>query len=71
MLKYRGFFKAVNRKPQGEWIEVFASDWNKDYWAFYAYISLKNFREDIKAINNLIHKLNWRDGDTHRGLALF
>ena len=65
MLTYKGFYKSVNEKPRGEWIEVFASDWFKDYWAFYAYISLDNHKKDIEAINNLIHRLNWRDGDVY------
>jgi len=65
-LKYRGFFKSVNEQPKdGEWIEVFASDWFKEHWAFYAYIRLANYKEDIEAINNLIQKLNWRDGDVY------
>jgi len=65
MLTYKGFYKSVNEKPRGEWIEIFASDWFKDYWAFYAYISLDNHKKDIEAINNLIHRLNWRDGDVY------
>ena len=65
MLTYKGFYKSVNEKPRGEWIEVFASDWFKDYWAFYAYISLENYEKDIEAINDLIHRLNWRDGDVY------
>jgi len=65
-MEYKGFFKSVNEEPKNdEWIEVFASDWFKDYWAFYAYISLKNYQKDIEAINELIHKLNWRDGDVY------
>ncbi|MEM3696522.1 MAG: hypothetical protein QXQ94_03325 [Candidatus Bathyarchaeia archaeon] len=64
-LKYKGFWNNVNEKPKGEWIEIFASDWNKDYWGFYAYISLDNYAQDIAAINKLIHELNWRDGDVY------
>jgi len=64
-LEYKGFYNAVNPKPAGEWIEVFASDWFKDYFAFYAYISLDNYKEDIKAINDLITELNWRDSDVY------
>ena len=30
VMKHRGFFKSVNEKPGGEWIEIFASNWNKD-----------------------------------------
>jgi hypothetical protein len=25
-LKYKGFWNGVNEKPNGEWIEIFASD---------------------------------------------
>lgn len=65
-MEYKGFFFAVNEKPENEgWIEVFASDWNKDYWGFYAYIRVKHYKRDIEEINKLIHKLNWRDGDTY------
>jgi hypothetical protein len=65
MLKYKGFYKAANRKPKGEWIQIFASDWFKQYWAFYAYVSLENYEEDIDKVNDLIHRLNWRDGDVY------
>lgn len=64
-LKYKEFFKCVNIEPEGEWIEVFCSDWNKDYWAFYAYIPFKNYEQGIQAINDLIGELNWRDGDVY------
>jgi len=65
-MEYKGRWNSVNEQPQNdEWIEVFASDWFKDYWAFYGYISLKNYEADIEAINDLIHRLNWRDGDVY------
>lgn len=64
-LKYRGFFNAVNSKPSGNYILVFASDWNKDYWAFYAYASQREWKSDVERINELITKLNWRDGDVY------
>ncbi len=65
-MEYRESFKSVNAKPKNdEWIEVFASDWFKEHWAFYAYIALKHHKQDIEEINNLIHKLNWRDGDVY------
>ena len=64
-MEYKGFYKAVNEKPRGEWIEIFASDWNKDWFAFYAYISLDNYEQDIKEINELISRLNWMDGDVY------
>lgn len=62
-LKYKGFFKHINEKPNGDYIEIFVSDWNKEYWSFYAYISRDNYETDIEEINNLITKLNYRDGD--------
>ncbi len=64
-LKYRGFFKTVNPKPSGNYVLVFASDWNKDYWAYYAYISQANWKDDINQINELIRKMNYRDGDVY------
>jgi hypothetical protein len=64
-LRYKGFYETVNRKPKGEWIRIFVSDWFKQYWAFYAYISLENYERDIEAINDLIHRLNWRDDDVY------
>ena len=64
-LKYRGYFETVNPKPAGNYVLIFVSDWNKDYWALYAYISQKNWRDDIKQINELINQLNWRDGDVY------
>jgi len=70
-LKYHGFFNSVNPKPQGNYILVFVSDWNKDYWAFYAYISQKNWREDLRQINDLIKRMNWRDGDVYVELIDF
>lgn len=63
--KYRGAYNMVNSKPQGSWIEVFCSDWNKDHWAFYAYIGADSYREDLKGINRLINDLNFRDGDVY------
>lgn len=64
-LKYRGYFNAVNQKPQGNYILLFASDWHKDHWAFYGYVSQRNWRDDIRKINDLIKQLNWRDGDVY------
>lgn len=65
MLEYKGHMKAVNKKPAGDYIEIFVSDYNKDYWMFYAYIEVDNYEEDIEQINKLIAKKNWRDGDTY------
>jgi hypothetical protein len=70
-LIYRGYFNKVNPKPQGNYILIFASDWNKDYWAFYSYIGQQNWREDIRQINDLIKRLNWRDGDVYVELIDF
>jgi hypothetical protein len=64
-LKYRGYFKTINSKPLGNYVLVFVSDWNKDYWAFYAYISQDNWQEDVAKVNNLVTELNWRDGDVY------
>jgi hypothetical protein len=65
-LKYRGYFNALNNPPKDdEWIEIFVSDWFKDHWAFYAFIALKRYKEDIAAINKLIQEMNWRDGDVY------
>ena len=64
-MQYKGFFNPVNAKPQGDWIEVFCSDWNKDHWAFYAYIGVDSYERDTKEISDLVEKLNWRDGDTY------
>jgi hypothetical protein len=64
-MKYNGYGNSVNEKPEGEWIEIFASDWFKDYWVFYAFISLGSYEKDIAEVNDLIHEMNWRDGDIY------
>jgi hypothetical protein len=64
-MEYKGFYKHINSKPTGEYIEVFVSDWNKDFWSFYAYIERDNYEENIEEINSLITKLNYRDGDVY------
>lgn len=64
-LIYNGFFDHVNTKPKGEYVQVFITDWNTDYWAFYAYISKDTYEEDIDAIWKLIDTLNFRDGDVY------
>ena len=65
-MKYKGYFNAINQKPKNdEWIEIFASDWFKDHWVFYGFISLQNYEQDIKEICDLINELNWRDGDVY------
>ena len=63
-LEYKGFFKLVNSEPD-QYIEVFCSDWNKEHWAFYAFIDIEELEDDISAINDLIQKLNYRDGDVY------
>ena len=67
-LKYKGFFKHVNDEPTGEYIEIFVSDWNKEHWGFYAYISKDDYETDIDNIQELITKLNYRDGDVYTEL---
>jgi len=62
-VEYNGYLKHVNSKPDGDFIEVFVSDWNKDNWAFYVYIDGDNYETDIEEINNLIEKLNYNDQD--------
>ncbi len=64
-MEYKGFYKHTNEKPIGEYIEIFVSDWNKDYFAFYVYISKDDYETDIEKINSLITKLNYRDGDVY------
>jgi len=64
-LKYKGFFKHINDKPTGEYIELFVSDWNKEHWAFYCYIEKDNYETDIEEIQELITKKNYRDGDVY------
>lgn len=64
-MEYKGMYKHLNSKPTGDFIEVFVSDWNKDYFAFYVYISQDDYETEIGEINNLISKLNYRDGDVY------
>lgn len=65
-MKYKGYFNVINKKPKDdEWIEIFAGDWFRDHWAFYAFISRKNYELDINKILDLIKELNWRDGDVY------
>jgi hypothetical protein len=64
-MEYRGMYKHLNSKPTGEYIEIFVSDWNKDYFAFYVYISKDDYETDIEEIQTLIKKLNFRDGDVY------
>ncbi len=63
-LKYKGFFNHVNVKP-GDFIEIFCSDWNKEFWAFYAFIDVDDYEDDVEAVNALISELNFRDGDVY------
>ena len=55
--------EVLENKPEGEYIEIFVSDWNKDYWYFYDYITMENYPSDIKRITDRIKRENWRDGD--------
>ncbi len=64
-MKYRGFWESANSKPKNGWVQIWASDWNKDHWGFYAYIDTDNYSADIKEIQDLITKLNFRDGDVY------
>ncbi len=63
--KYRGFFKSANEPETDKWIEVFASDWGKEFFAFYAYIDVQTYKKDLEAINKLISELNYVDGDVY------
>ena len=47
------------------YIEIFVSDWLKEYWFFYAYISLNKYEQHIDYINKRISKENYRDGDVY------
>jgi hypothetical protein len=64
-LEYKGFYKTINEKPEGECINLFVSDWNKEHFAFYVYIGKDNYSDDIEQIQKLITKLNYRDGDVY------
>jgi len=64
-LQYKEPFKAVNEQPTGKYIEIFVSDWNKDHWMFYAYINKDCYEDDINEVQELITKLNFRDGDVY------
>ena len=35
----------LNQKPAGEYIQVFASDYLKEYWSFYVHVSLDDYDE--------------------------
>ncbi len=48
----------MNKKPESDYVLVFVSDWLKDHFGFYAYISLTNYEEDIQAIHELKKRLN-------------
>ena len=66
-LQYQGFGRTVNRKP-AEGIQLWASDWHKEHFGFYAWIDEQHFERDIPRIETLILKLNWRDGDVYTEL---
>ena len=67
-MKYKGFYKSVNPKPVGDYIQLFISDWNKEHWGLYVYISKDNYEEDIEDIQKLTKELNYRDGDVYHEL---
>ena len=62
--EYEKYAGTINDKPDTG-ICVFCSDWNKDYWAFYAWIDGDNYAFDIEQIGKLVKSLNWRDGDVY------
>jgi len=64
-LVYQDYFNKVNPKPQENYILIFASNWHKEHWAFYAYINQQDWENDIRKINGLITELNRRDGDVY------
>jgi len=63
-LEYRGFWKQVNQKPS-EGIQLWASDWNKDYFGFYSWIDKDSYERDTESINALIARLNSPPGDVY------
>jgi hypothetical protein len=62
--KYKKFGETINEKPtQG--IYFFCSDWNKEFFGFYAWIDCDNYAEDIEQLQEFINKCNYRDRDTY------
>lgn len=55
----------LNSKPGNDYIEMFASDWLKEHWSFYAYIDATRHEHDLELINSEIARLNYRDGDVY------
>ncbi len=63
--EYNEIFEEANQPETENWVEIFASDWNKEEWAFYAYIDVDTYSKDIDNIGELIGELNWRDQDVY------
>jgi len=57
--EYHGFYEEANEPETNKWIEVFVSDWNKDYFGFYAYIDLATYERDIDNIWKFISSFNY------------
>ena len=57
--EYKGFYNEANQPETKHWIEVFVSDWNKDYFGLYAYIDVATYEKDIKNIWKLINSFGY------------
>jgi hypothetical protein len=68
-IEYNGFWKPANRKPNGEYVLVWVSDWLKQDWGFYCYIALDTYRQNLKGIHGLIDELNFRGVDAYVGMV--
>ncbi len=55
----------MNKQIDEPYIEIFVSDWNKDYWHFYTFIHLNDYEECIESIGKAIDDANFRDGDVY------
>ncbi|MBD3157584.1 MAG: hypothetical protein GF309_02235 [Candidatus Lokiarchaeota archaeon] len=64
-IQYNGFWKPANRKPNGEYVLLWVSDWLKQDWGFYCYISLDTYKQDLDGIHGLIEELNYRGVDVY------
>ncbi|MBD3158470.1 MAG: hypothetical protein GF309_06725 [Candidatus Lokiarchaeota archaeon] len=64
-IEYNGFWKPANTKPDGEYVLVWVSDWLKQDWGFYCYISLDAYKQDLDGIHGLIEELNFRGVDVY------
>jgi len=59
------FRRPANSKPDGEYVLAWVSDWLKQDWGFYCYISLDTYKEDLDGIPGLIEELNFRGVDVY------